>query len=100
MNYYYYRLNAPRTTFAADMTAEEAEIMEVHAAYWRGLMEDGKVLLVGPVLDPRASFGIGIVQLPEGEDPLPLGTHDPAITANRGFSFEIYPMPRIMVPGV
>jgi uncharacterized protein YciI len=100
MNYFYYRLNAPRPTFAADMTQEEAQVMETHAVYWRQLMEEGKVILVGPVLDPKASFGIGIVQLPEGEDPFPLGTNDPAITSGRGFTFEIHPMPKIMVPGV
>jgi hypothetical protein len=99
MNYFYYRLNAPRPTFAQDMTPEEAQLMGVHAAYWRFLMEQGKVIVVGPVLDPKESFGVGIVQLPDGADPTPIGLNDPAITANRGFSFEIHPMPRVMMPG-
>lgn len=98
MNYYYYRLNAPRPTFANDMTPEEARLMETHANYWRGLMEEGKALVVGPVFDPKETFGIGIVQLPEEENPLLLGQNDPAITANVGFTFEIHTMPRIMLP--
>jgi uncharacterized protein len=98
MNYFYYRLNAPRKTFAQDMTPEEAQLMGVHAAYWKGLVDQGKVIVVGPVLDPKESFGVGIVQLPEGEDPQQIGIHDPAITANKGFTFEVHVMPRVMVP--
>jgi len=99
MNYFYYRLNAPRKTFALDMTPEEAQLMQVHTAYWKKLVDAGKVIVVGPVLDPREAFGVGIVQLPEGEDPQQIGINDPAITANQGFSFEVHAMPRVMAPG-
>jgi uncharacterized protein len=98
MNYYYYRLNAPRSTFAQDMTPEEQQVLGVHAEYWRALVAEGKVIVVGPVSDPRGAFGLAIVQLPDGEDPMPLGIHDPAITANMGFTFDLLSMPRVMVP--
>ena len=99
MNYYYYRLNAPRDTFAHDMTPEEQQILGVHAEYWRALVEEGKVIVVGPVSDPRGAFGVAIVRLPEGEDPAAIGLNDPAITANKGFSFDLFTMPRVMMPG-
>ena len=98
MNYFFYRLNAPRPTFAADMTAEEGALMGVHAQYWRELVANGTAIVVGPVLDPKASFGMAVVRLEEGADPSALGNYDPVITANKGFTFEIFPMPRVMLP--
>lgn len=96
MKYFFYRLNAPRVTFASDMTSEEAQIMQRHLEYWAGQLQQGKMLAFGPVADPKSSFGVGIIMLADGEDPQSLAELDPAITAKAGFTFEIYAMPKVM----
>ncbi len=98
MKYFLYRLNSPRPSFPADMTSAEAALMQKHVGYWSNLMAQGKVLAFGPVADPRGSYGIGIIQLEENVEPRTLGDNDPVIQAGAGFTFEIHPMPRIMLP--
>ena len=73
-------------------------MMQSHVAYWSNQMSQGRVLAFGPVADPKGTFGIGILQLPDDADPAALAKNDPAIQAQAGFSFEIHPMPRLIVP--
>jgi hypothetical protein len=61
-------------------------------------MKKGLAIAFGPVADPKGSYGIGIVQLPDDSDPRILGLNDPVIKANAGFDFEVHPMPRVMLP--
>lgn len=98
MQYFFYKLNPPRPTFPADMTPAEGKVMQEHSAYWSDLMKQGGVVAVGPVADPKGSYGVGIVRLEDGSDPTALGTNDPAIQAEIGFTFEIHPMPRLLLP--
>ncbi len=56
--YFYVRLIPPRPTFASDMSAEERALMQQHVGYFRGLFDQGKVLIFGPVLDPTDNFGM------------------------------------------
>jgi hypothetical protein len=37
--YFFFKLIPPRSTFPADITPAEAQLMERHVAYWRGFME-------------------------------------------------------------
>jgi uncharacterized protein YciI len=60
-----FRLVAPRPTFALDMSDEEREIMRRHAAYWRPMVESGRMVVFGPVVDGGGSWGLGVV---EGDD--------------------------------
>jgi uncharacterized protein len=99
MKHYFYRLNSPRPTFPGDITPEEGALMGRHAAYWQGLMAEGKVVAIGPVADPKGFFGVGILALADDEDPAALVANDPAVKANAGFSTDIFVMPRIMKPG-
>ncbi len=71
--------------------------MQAHATYWRALVSEGKAVAAGPVSDPGGNFGIGILELPEGVDPLHLVEADPAISARAGFSFEVRPMMSALV---
>ncbi len=98
MKYYFYKLLPPRPDFMSHMTPAEIEIMQKHAAYWRKLMDEGKVIAYGPVNDPSGGYGIGIVKLDDTEDPEILSRNDPAILANSGFRSEIHPMLRIVLP--
>ena len=63
MNYYFYKLIAPRKTFASDMTSAEAAIMAKHTDYWKALIGFGQAVLAGPVDDPHGSYGVGIVKV-------------------------------------
>ncbi len=99
MKYYFFRLNSPRPTFLTDMTPDEAALMKLHADYWRVLMDQGKIVALGPVADPRHPFGIGIIRLDDKDDPQVLVDNDPVVRAEAGFSTDLHPMPRIMLPG-
>lgn len=97
MNYFLYKLTPPRPTFPGDMTPAEGNLMREHVAYWAGHMKEGRVMAFGPVADPKGSYGIGIIQLEDGEDAQALAAADPVIAANVGFGFEVHPMPRLVV---
>jgi len=84
-----------RPTFAQDMTPEERTIMQQHVVYWRGLMDKGKVLVFGPVMDPKAVYGLGIIEAESEEEVKDFIANDPATKIN---TYEYYPM-RAVVPG-
>lgn len=98
MNYFLYKLNSPRPSFPADITPAERGLMQEHATYWRGLMQKGLVVAFGPVADPKRPYGIAIIQLEDDSDATTLGVGDPVIKANVGFSFEVHPMPSVVLP--
>jgi uncharacterized protein YciI len=64
---FYVRMTFPRPTFAKDMTDQERAQMRQHAAYWTDQFKTGKVLLLGPVMDPSGAFGVVIVECTEAE---------------------------------
>ena len=97
MKYFLCKLIPPRPTFGQDMKEAEAKIMQEHAAYWKGLMDRGLVIVFGPVADPKGVYGVAILELEEEADANALAMNDPTIKANVGFSFEVYPMPRAIV---
>jgi hypothetical protein len=94
MNTFFCKLVPPRPTFARDMSAAERQLMQEHAAYWRGWMDRGQVVAFGLVGDPKGAFGIGIVEVEDETAVQALTTNDPTIKASVGFAFEVYPMPR------
>jgi hypothetical protein len=98
MKYYYYKLISPRPTFPADITPDEAKLMQAHAGYWMEQLSKGRVIAIGPVADPKGTFGVGIIRLTDDVDPASLVADDPAISANVGFACEIHRMPRVMLP--
>ncbi len=89
MKYFFLRLNPPRPTFSQDMTPEERSVMQRHVAYWTGLMAKGTVLVFGPVLDPRGTYGIGVVGVESEAERDALVANDPANGLNH---YEFYPM--------
>jgi len=93
--YYFLKLVPRRPTFAQDMTPDEQSIMMQHVAYWKKFLEEGKVLVYGPVLDPQAVYGMGIVAIDDEEEVKALIAGDPASQIN---NYEYYPM-RAIVKG-
>lgn len=86
-----YKLVPPRPTFAQDITEAEKKVMQEHAIYWKDLIEKRIALVFGPVLDPKGTWGVAIVEMTDEQDVHALGTNDPAVKA--GLTFEVYPMP-------
>ncbi len=96
MKHYCCRLLTPRATFPADITPAEVALMHEHAGYWRERMREGKVLVFGPVADPRGAWGLAVLQLADDEEPAALIDGDPVIRAGAGFRFEVHPMQAVL----
>ena len=83
-----------RPDFAQTMTAEERAIMMQHIGYWTELMNKGKVIAFGPVMDPKSVYGLGIIAAENEQEVKDFIANDPAGAINR---YEYYPM-RAVVP--
>jgi uncharacterized protein len=86
---FFLKLNPPRTSFTLDMTTGERNIMLQHVAYWDPYVNDGTVIALGPVIDPKGGFGIAIVRVDSDDQLKELIDNDPANGLN---SYEVYPM--------
>jgi uncharacterized protein YciI len=75
-----FRLIAPRPTFAQDMSDEEREIMGRHAAYWRPLIDSGRMVVFGPVVDGTGSWGLGVVEGDDEDELRAFAAGDPVVT--------------------
>lgn len=96
MHNFFCKFYGPRATFPADITPEEMALMKAHADYWREQMDKGYVVVFGPVMDPAATYGILVLQLPDDVTPASLLEGDPAIKSGRGFRFEAHPMRAVL----
>jgi hypothetical protein len=97
MKTFFCKLVPQRTTFAQDMSDAEASLMQAHATYWRGLMDEGLAVGFGLVADPAGAYGIGIVEVDDEAAVQTLTANDPTIRSGHGFSFQVLPMPRGIV---
>jgi uncharacterized protein len=79
-----FRLQAPRPTFALDMSDEEREIMGRHASYWKPLIDSGQMVIFGPVLDDTGSWGLGVVEADDEEELRAFAAGDPVVTTGTG----------------
>jgi uncharacterized protein YciI len=89
--YFFLKLNPPRPTFPGDITDAERAVMQEHATYWMALTERRKVVVFGPVMDPKGVYGISIVEAESEEEVLTFIAGDPVSKAGLG-SYEFYPM--------
>lgn len=80
MSTFVFRLEAPRPTFAQDMTDEEREVMGRHAAHWQGYIDSGQMVIFGPVLEETGSWGLGVVEAEDEEELRAFAAKDPAVT--------------------
>lgn len=72
--------------------------MQKHSLYWQSHMKAKHVIAFGPVADPRGAYGIAILRVQEGRASKALADLDPVIIANKGFTYEIHPMPSVVHP--
>ena len=91
--YFVLHLLPSRPDFAQTMTDEERTIMMKHVAYWTEIMNQGKVLAFGPVLDPKAVYGLGIVAVENEKEVEEFISNDPASKINK---YEYFPMKAIV----
>jgi uncharacterized protein YciI len=80
MSTFVFRLKAPRPNFALTMKDEEREIMGRHAAYWQPLVEAGRMVVFGPVLDSTGSWGLGVVEADDEDEIRRFAQGDPVVT--------------------
>src|SRR4051794_5152685 len=84
MSTFVFRLIAPRPTFAADITDEERAVMDRHAAHWRPLIDAGRMVVFGPVLDGTGSWGLGVVEADDEDELRRFAADDPFVTTGTG----------------
>jgi uncharacterized protein len=87
--YFALRLNPSRPDFIQTMSEEEKQVMQEHGAYWGQYMEKGKVVVFGPVLDPKAVYGFGVLAVADEQEVIDFIAGDPANKIN---SYEYYSM--------
>src|SRR4051812_22975766 len=88
-NYFFLKLNPPRASFTTDMTTDELATMQKHTVYWQSCVDDGTVIVLGPVADPKGGYGISVLALDSEEQLNELVADDPA---NGLCQYEVYPM--------
>ena len=79
-----FRLSAPRPTFALDLTDAEREIMGRHAAHWQPLIDAGRMVVFGPVMDGTGAWGLGVVEADDEAEVRALAAEDPAVLEGLG----------------
>ena len=87
--HFFLKLIAPRANFQNDMTIEERAIMQKHVEYWKPYIDDGTVIVLGPVFDPKGVFGMAVIGVEDNDQLDNLVKNDPANGLNH---YEIYPM--------
>ncbi len=91
--YFVLHLLPSRPDFVQTLTEEERAIMLKHVAYWTEIMNKGKVLAFGPVLDPKEVYGLGIIAVDNEQEVKDFILNDPAATINR---YEYFPMKAVV----
>ena len=94
MKTFFCKLHPPRASFAQDMSAEEAALMQQHAADWKDWMAKGRVVTFGVVADPAGAFGIGVVEVEDDAEARRITDDDPVVRSGRGFRYDVLLMPR------
>jgi len=90
MTTFVFRLIPPRPSFALDLTDAERALMDRHADHWQPLVDAGRMVAFGPVMDGSGSWGLGVVEGEEAEIRA-FAADDPAV-AEGLLRLEIGPM--------
>lgn len=97
MAHFLYKLIPPRPTFPSDMTEDEGAIMQEHFGYWGNLISERRAVVYGPVLDPKGTYGVAVVEVEDEAAAQRIAEGDPAIRSDAGFGFEVHQMPDAIV---
>ena len=66
-----------KENFAVTMTEEDARIMSIHFEYMQGLLEQGKLIMAGPVT--TGEFGFSVFEAESEEEARQIVENDPAV---------------------
>jgi uncharacterized protein YciI len=88
---FFLKLIPPRPTFATDMTPDERALMQKHAAYWAELFKTGKVLIIGPISDPKGAWGMAVLETDLLADAQKMADNDPTVLGGLN-KVEVSPM--------
>jgi len=91
--FFFLRLNPPRPDFPDDMTNRERGIMQEHIEYWKPYLNDGTLIVYGPVMDPKGTFGMAVLCVDDEEQARQLASHDPAAAIG---SIDVLPMKAVI----
>ena len=93
MALFFCRLTPPRPSFSVDMTDEERALMGEHVAYWRGLLDEGRVVAFGPVADPDGGWGVSVIEAADDSAVATMIDGDPVRVRGTGFRYDVFAMP-------
>jgi uncharacterized protein YciI len=79
MNQWLCVIRPPRATFMDDATPAEEQVMSDHFEYLKRLLDEGKLILAGPSLDPP--FGIIVFEAESEDEARELIAADPSVAA-------------------
>ena len=68
-------------------------MMVEHVAYWRELLEQGRVVAFGPVADPAGGWGVSVVDAEDEDAVEAMIAGDPVKRRGVGFRYELFAMP-------
>jgi uncharacterized protein YciI len=77
MMQFLYIIRPPRDNFISTITEEESEIMSIHFAYLKQMLEDGVLILAGPVT--TGEMGICIFEAESEEEAVKIMNNDPSV---------------------
>lgn len=89
MPFFFARLHPRRADFPANMTPEEAGVMQRHGAFLGEQLAAGALVVAGPVFDPAGVFGLAVLEADSHEAAQALLAADPA---NAVGHYEVVPM--------
>lgn len=89
--HFFFKLIAPRPTFAMDMTDTERGLMLAHMQYLQGHFVAGRVLIYGPVMATEGAFGMAVFEVENEAEARSIAENDPTIMGKL-HSYALYPM--------
>jgi len=95
--FFFCKLIGPRPDFIQTMTEDERALMGAHGMYLKGWMDKGKVIVFGPVADPKGPWGLGVFRVTNEAEAREIEAGDPVIQSGKGFRYELLPMLRAVV---
>ena len=98
MEHFVIKLKPSREDFMFSMTPEERQVMQSHAVYWAGLMDQGVAVVYGPVNDPEGSYGLGVIAVEDAAAVDMIRRADPAVTFGVA-DYHVAPMLRALYKG-
>ena len=92
MAYFFCKFITPRKDFLKTMSADEAKLLKAHGEYLQELLEQGRVVAHGPVVEPQGGFGLSLFDVEDENQLSDLTAQDPMILAGVGARYDTFPM--------